>query len=224
MRKIIIGDVHGCADELKLLVEKVGYQQGVDELYQVGDLINRGPDSLGAYLYFKEIGGKAVMGNHEYHLVRHESGEQVHKKWIEDFQAEFGEHYPSYIEDIKTWPFYIDDEDFLLVHAGIVPGVPLEEADKVTMTRIRTWDGTGENIHDKQDPPWYDFYEGDKPVVFGHWAALNGVFTEKVIGLDTGCVYGKKLTALILPERRLVSVNALKAYCPIKTTVLSTTS
>ena len=64
-------------------------------------------------------------------------------------------------------------------------------------------------------PPWFDFYTDDKLVVFGHWAAQEGVVRENAIGLDTGCVYGKKLTALVLPERELVSVKARKQYCEI---------
>ena len=84
-------------------------------------------------------------------------------------------------------------------------------------------------VTDPQNPKilksWFDFYKGKKLVVFGHWAALNGIVKENVIGLDTGCVYGKKLTALVLsdsasspnsPKREIVSVQAKKQYLAIE--------
>ena len=72
---------------------------------------------------------------------------------------------------------------------------------------------------------WFDFYTAKKLIVFGHWAALDGIIKDNVIGLDTGCVYGKKLTALILsdfasspnsPKREIVSVQAKKQYLTIE--------
>ena len=99
-----------------------------------------------------------------------------------------------------------------MVHGGIVPGVALEDSDPYQITSIRTWDGVGSKLSNPDNPPWFDFYHEKKPVIFGHWAALGGIKRHNVIGIDTGCVYGKKLTALILPEAELVSVNAEKVY------------
>ena len=62
------------------------------------------------------------------------------------------------------------------------------------------------------DDPWYESYTGETTVVFGHWARPEPVVRENAIGLDTGCVYGGRLTAVILPERNLVSVPAKRAY------------
>lgn len=62
---------------------------------------------------------------------------------------------------------------------------------------------------------WFEFYRGPKLFVFGHWAQLGGIVRENVVGLDTGCVYGKKLSALILPDREIITVKAKSNYCPI---------
>lgn len=214
-RTIIIGDVHGCLSELNLLLKKVQFQVGEDQLYFTGDLINRGPNSLGVFKRFKELGAVSVLGNHEYWaLKRHvEASKKVPK--INVLQQQFGEHYINFIEDIKRWPLYVETEDFMLVHAGLVPGEHPKESDPFLITSIRTWDGAGNNINSEKDPAWFDFYQENKLVIFGHWARLEGVFMERVIGLDSGCVYGKKLSALILPEKQIVSVDALKIYAPI---------
>ncbi|OGG94056.1 MAG: hypothetical protein A2527_09400 [Candidatus Lambdaproteobacteria bacterium RIFOXYD2_FULL_50_16] len=211
-RTIIIGDVHGCADELAKLVEACGYKKGQDRLLQTGDLINRGPKSFEAWVLAKELGMESVLGNHELHLVRFEAGQPVYKKWIQGIKDQFGKHYPAYLADIRQWPLWIEEEDFLLVHAGLVPGKSLGETDPKQLTSIRTWDGMGSDLDNENNPPWFDFYHQEKLVVFGHWAKLEGVVRPNVIGLDSGCVYGKKLTALILPERELVSVPAARVY------------
>lgn len=216
-RTILVGDVHGCADELALLAQKVGYRPGQDEMILVGDLINRGPDSLGAWRLFKELRARSVLGNHELHLIRDAAGIEVKKRWIEGFKERFGGQFASYLEDIRSWPAYLEREDLLVVHAGLWPGRRPQDTDPGVLTSIRTWDGTGADLQSEANPPWFDFYSGDKLVVFGHWAKLGGVVRPNLVGLDTGCVYGKKLTALVLPEKELVSVEALAVHCPIKT-------
>ena len=111
---------------------------------------------------------------------------------------------------------------FIAVHAGLLPNKKPQQMDLEDLVKIR-------KITDPQNPKilksWFDFYKGKKLVVFGHWAALNGIVKENVIGLDTGCVYGKKLTALVLSDsasspnsskREIVSVQAKKQYLAIE--------
>lgn len=205
-RTIIVGDVHGCSVELKELLEKVSYQKDEDELYFVGDLINRGPNSKGVYELLKESEAISVLGNHEYALLQSENGERPMKDWILQLRTQFGKLYPEFLADLKTWPVYLEKKDFILVHAGLVPDVPLHEADPHALTNIRNFEQT----------PWFDFYHDKKLVVFGHWAQLEGIVRDNIIGLDTGCVYGKKLTAVILPERKLITVNAKEVYKKIQ--------
>ncbi|MDX2470828.1 MAG: metallophosphoesterase [SAR324 cluster bacterium] len=229
MRKVIIGDIHGCITEFKLLLEKVGFQKGIDQLFIVGDLINKGPDSKACFDFFMEMQGTAVLGNHEYHLIRDANGVDVQKKWIGKFKEAWGDAYEPFLKVIQTWPFFHREDDFLMVHAGLAPDLKPEETDPFILTNIRTWGGaegsgfSGEEwakkkdlLWKKSDPPWFDLYKEKEKVIFGHWAALEGVSRKNAIGLDTGCVYGKRLTALVLPEWELVSLEAKEAYCRIK--------
>tara|TARA_R110000868_G_scaffold104087_8_gene286307 strand:+ start:10431 stop:11048 length:618 start_codon:yes stop_codon:yes gene_type:complete len=203
MRTLIIGDVHGCLRELDLLLEKAGYRYGSDQLIFVGDLINKGPNSLGVLQRAYDLKAQVVLGNHEHSLL---------------YKIEQGElpPYPRQLIDwMKTWPTYIETDDFLVVHGGIIPGVHPGDSEIRTLTRIRTWDESTQSHGSKDDPPWFDFYEGKKLVVFGHWAAQGLVWRENAIGLDTGCAYGRKLSCLVLPGKELVQVDALKAYAKI---------
>lgn len=215
-RTLIVGDVHGCPEELAELCQLAQYRPDIDRLIQVGDLINRGPDSLATWKLFKDLRGQAVLGNHELHLIRDADGHQVKKRWIAEFKERFGEHFAAYLTDIKQWPLYIEEEDFLVLHAGLVPGEHPKDSDPRRITSIRTWDEQGQDLQDETNRPWFDYYTGNKLVVFGHWAKLQGVVRENLIGLDTGCVYGKELSGLLLEERVLLSVPAKRAYSPIK--------
>ncbi len=219
MRKVIIGDIHGCITEFKLLLEKVGFRSGVDKLFQVGDLINKGPDSQACFNLFMELKGTAVLGNHEYHLIRDANGAEVSKKWISQFKHHWGDSFEPYLKTIQTWPFFHREEEFLMVHAGLVPDLTPEETDPFILTNIRTWggkwNGKKEELWNNSDPPWFELYKKKEKIIFGHWAALEGINKENVIGLDTGCVYGKRLSAYILPEGDIVSVDAKEPYCLI---------
>jgi diadenosine tetraphosphatase ApaH/serine/threonine PP2A family protein phosphatase len=118
---------------------------------------------------------------------------------------QLGSFYNAAMEFIRTWPLWIDDGDFLVVHAGLDPRIDkIGDQSPHDLMTIR--------IPSESKKPWYDSYAGDQLVVFGHWSQPAPVIRPNAIGLDTGCVYGGKLTALILPERRLVSVSAECAY------------
>ncbi len=213
-RKIIIGDVHGCLPELESLLDKLHYTQATDQLYFVGDLINKGPDSIGVLDLCIQLKAKSVLGNHELSLQYYWQRAIKRRKWVEDFTVILEKQLPEGKEYIQRMPKYIDEE-FTLVHAGVVPNLKLAKTPPFYLTTIRTWDGKGKNLQSPLNPPWFDFYKKDKLIVFGHWAALNGLVRDNCIGLDTGCVYGKQLSALILPERKIVSVDAQETYKPI---------
>ena len=125
--------------------------------------------------------------------------------------------YPSLILGF-SFPHFLEEENFIVVHAGLLPNKKPQQTDLEDLVKIR-------KIADPKNPKilksWFDFYTAKKLIVFGHWAALNGIVRDNAIGLDTGCVYGKKLTALILsdfasspnsPKREIVSVQAKKQY------------
>ena len=98
-------------------------------------------------------------------------------------------------------------QDILIVHAGLQPGVPLEQQTAETMTTIRMVD---------DQVPWASTWPGPARVVFGH-DAIRGLQLQHAYatGLDSGCVYGKQLTGLLLPQNKLVSVQAHKVHCPV---------
>jgi len=213
-RQIIIGDIHGCMEELNLLLRKVQYNNANDELFFVGDLINKGPDSLKVLEFAKHHNVRLVLGNHELGLIRNYQQNST-SKYFQILSKQLGDQLEFWVNWLQMKPRYIEEENFILVHAGLVPHQKLSQTDERFLTSIRTWDGEGKDIKSNAHPAWFDLYTHKKLVVFGHWAQRGLVNKSNVIGLDTGCVYGNKLTALLLPERRLEHVKALKHYCPI---------
>ena len=215
MRKLLVGDVHGCRQELETLLEQARFRPGVDQLWLVGDLINKGPDSQGVVELARRLQAKCVIGNHEYHLIRDARGEDTKRAWVQNFKITWGANFEPFLREVESWPAYIEDEEFFFVHAGLVPGRHPRDTDPYLLTNIRTWDGQGKRLWNHDDPCWFELYAGPKPVVFGHWAALEGVTKPLAFGLDTGCVYGKQLTGLWWDSKEIISVPALQVYSPI---------
>lgn len=212
MRTIIIGDVHGCFDEVQDLLRKTGFTPTKDRLIFVGDLINKGPKSLEVLQFVRSNNYEAVMGNHELGFLKYlETGKTRHL----GFETLAGEMQNA-VEDWAQWiaalPPFIEEKDFLVVHGGLIPGEHPSKSDMNQLARIRTWDGKGLDLNNPNHKPWFEFYTDTKLVVFGHWALRGLVKRPNAIGLDTGCVYGKELSAVILPEKKIVSVKAKKVY------------
>eukprot|EP00571_Detonula_confervacea_P003115 CAMPEP_0172318866 /NCGR_PEP_ID=MMETSP1058-20130122/36065_1 /TAXON_ID=83371 /ORGANISM="Detonula confervacea, Strain CCMP 353" /LENGTH=1029 /DNA_ID=CAMNT_0013033787 /DNA_START=371 /DNA_END=3460 /DNA_ORIENTATION=- len=216
-RVIAIGDVHGCIDELKALLKKCDYHPG-DAIVFLGDLVCKGPDSLSVVQMAREVGAIGVRGNHDFEVVR---WHQAIKSGA-DPPVIGSEHY--YVAsalntaDLKwmySLPWFISSSHLnaLFVHAGFVSGIRLAKQNPRLMMNMRSIlpDGT---VTSKffNNWPWARLWDGPQTVFFGHDADRGLQQYEHAIGLDTGCVYGGKLTACILPERRLVSVNAKREY------------
>lgn len=208
-RTLYIGDVHGCADELEAIVDKFGFVRGSDTLYQTGDIINKGPDMMRALKFVVDNGILTVRGNHEEHLIR--SMETPPSQWSEKQKKRFA-RLPLedwiYIRDIvKDWPLWRDTPHALLVHAGLEPGkTRLEDMSPEVLLSIRKWN----------DEPWYKQVTWPKTVVFGHWAKKGFVHRPGFIGLDSGCVYGKCLTAWCPEEDKFYEIPARSEYTPVK--------
>ncbi|OGR59621.1 MAG: hypothetical protein A2X36_05395 [Elusimicrobia bacterium GWA2_69_24] len=205
-RTIIIGDVHGCWRELQILLRKVR-PAPEDLLISVGDLICKGPDTRGVLDWAMRCRNlQCVLGNHEYRFLKHWKKGLTPDEKLYDLEAahQMGRKYETYMRFIDTWPTLLMYRDLVVVHAGFDPRTPLLEQPTSELVNIRRI-GKGET-------PWYERYRGSRLAVFGHWVLRKPVLRGNAIGLDTGCVYGGSLTALILPERRLVSVRARRAY------------
>lgn len=122
----------------------------------------------------------------------------------------------QHVDWIEKLPYWLDLEDILMVHAGLIPGQDhLEEMNSRILTTIRTWDGDGADLKNPDNPSWFELVSWPKPIVFGHWAQKGLVDQPLFKGLDTGCVYGKKLTAWCIENDQFYQVQAQKVYCAI---------
>ena len=218
-RVIAIGDVHGCIDELQDLLRECNYRPG-DIVVFLGDLVSKGPDSLSVVQMAREIGAIGVRGNHDFEVVR---WHQAIKSGVD--APSFGsEHFhianclsKADMKWMYSLPWYISSPDLgaLFVHAGFVSGIRLGKQNPRLMMNMRSIlpDGT---VTSKffNNWPWARLWDGPQTVLFGHDADRGLQQYEHAIGLDTGCVYGGRLTACILEgnEKRLISVNAKREY------------
>lgn len=212
MRTIIIGDVHGCRIELEALLDTVAFASG-DRLVFVGDLVARGPDSLGVLDVVRRTGAIVVRGNHEQKLL---DWRRDRTAWIRGEAAPsspIGRMHRDIARSLRPvdWTLLgtsplslaLPEHGALVVHAGLVPGLALEAQSPQTLMRIRTVRvagprGTSEN------KLWGACHAGPPQVIFGHNAAPGLQLHPWATGLDTGCVYGGRLTAMVLAEGQRV--------------------
>jgi len=115
----------------------------------------------------------------------------------------------TFLPFLNKLPFTIDLGSHLVVHAGLRPDVELYSQTTEDMTLLRT---LGKDRESHGGTPWYEVYDGEKVVLFGHWPSPEPRRGPKAIGLDTGCVYGFNLTAYIIEEDRFVTTQAHRAY------------
>jgi len=205
-RTVIIGDVHGCRMELEALLDRIHFGSG-DRLVFVGDLIARGPDSLGVLDIARRTGAVIVRGNHEQKLLdwrlARRVGEDVAlgRTHMEVARAMRDVDW-TLLETSPLW-FDLREHGARVVHAGVLPGVPMEEQNPHTLMHIRTCGVRGDVTKKKvraHGIPWAVLYAGAPQIVFGHNALAGLQIHPWATGLDTGCVYGGRLTALVLHE------------------------
>lgn len=181
---LIIGDVHGCADELGEMLQQVQPLRVI----LLGDLFTRGPDPLGVWTLIEAYNAEAVLGNHDVDVLR---------------GCKPAKRLPTRaLEWLAARPLWIEEDRWIAVHAGIHPK-GLDKTSKRLATGQRTLKGT----------PWYKRYRGDKLVVHGHVAARK-VRDRRPhsLGLDTGCVRGGQLTGWIAEKNKIVTVPALRDW------------
>jgi len=204
MRRIFVGDIQGCLAPLESLLEATGFQPGIDVLHPLGDMVNKGPDSHGVLRLLIELDAKPVIGNHDLKWLKLTKSKdpvvKQQKKWL------------------RSQPAVRLFDDVIAVHAGLHPRWTEKDlanlSDKQTSfaVTVRYCDPDGNKPPQdwpQPDPPyrpWHHYYHGDRRVLFGHWARQGLYVTDKVIGLDTGCVYGGQLSAWIAEEDRIVHV------------------
>lgn len=218
-RTLIVGDVHGCLRELDTLLSRFERGPG-DQVVFVGDLVAKGPDSKGVVARARALGAQAVRGNHdERFLAWHRAVQEGRPP--PDLGAAARAACETLNDEEWAWlaslPYVLrlPEHGVLVVHAGLVPGRPLEAQEPEHLLHMRSIrpDGTVSSRVD-DGVPWASRWSGPQEVVFGH-DALRGLQRHAhAIGLDTGCVYGGRLTGYVLPDRALMAVPAERVWSP----------
>lgn len=214
---LVVGDVHGCYDELVELLDACNGRDPNVCLVFVGDLMNKGPESAEVVKLVRELGAYSVRGNHD------EVSLSMHAQYstlAPPLQREFQWLHQLSEEDLEwahslPYTITIPSKKIIVAHAGLVPGVDLVEQDPNLLLHIRNvwkdkdskWVGTKTAV--EGSVPWGSVWTGPEVVYFGHDARKGFQSHPYAIGLDTGCVYGGKLTGVFpFEENRLVQVTA----------------
>jgi serine/threonine protein phosphatase 1 len=211
-RTIVVGDIHGCFDELQALLEKTAFTAD-DRVISVGDLITKGPKNREVLdLFMTDKRFSAVIGNHDLALRRRWNGEKFKLKPSQKpTHKELKKEKEKYLPFLNNLPFVIELDSHLIVHAGLRPNVALYSQTTDDLTELRS---LGPDRTKRDGTAWYDEYDGEKMVLFGHWPAEEPRRGRNALGLDTGCVYGHRLTAYIIESGKVESVRARKVYDP----------
>ncbi len=231
----LIGDIHGCFDELYQLVLKLGYKIHFDQKYTVshpqkrklifvGDLVDRGPKTPEVLRFVMDIvshgSGFCVIGNHDDKLKRKLQGRDVKithglAESLEQLSLEtstFKESIISFIEGLPSH-YLFDNCKLAVAHAGLK-----KEYFGKSFPKVRAYCMYGE-VTGKTDElglplrgAWQEEYRGETLIVYGHTPISKPAWVNNTINIDTGCVFGGQLTALRYPERELIFVEAAKKY------------
>lgn len=257
-----IGDIQGCYDPFRHLLDEIEFDPDQDVLWLTGDLVNRGPKSLKTLRFVRSLGESAVtvLGNHDLHLLALATGTIAYNSRFATLRkvldaADLGEH----VDWLRSRPLAHHDEsiDTLMVHAGVWPtwtaAKTVKRAAEVEavlrspkyttllkkmygntprgwsgelrgyerlrfiincLTRMRMISAASMRMNfsfsgspyraRKNLQPWFDFeslaWDGTR-IVFGHWSALGFIVLPDLISLDTGCVWGRQLTAVRLDKK-----------------------
>jgi len=264
MATYAVGDIQGCFASFQHLLQEIGFNPQADRLWLVGDLINRGPDSLAVLRWVQrhESSVVTVLGNHDLHtLALAEGFVEMHRN--DTLQELFGApDADELLQWLRRQHMAYAEGEYLMVHAGVLPqwdaaqtltlaaeveavlrgqdyryflshmygnhpnhwqddlrGMSRLRVITNALTRLRVCSLAGEmNFRFKgevQDVPpgelpWFEVpgrKSADSVLIFGHWSALGLMLRDKVIALDSGCLWGKQLTALCLEDRRVFQVS-----------------
>jgi serine/threonine protein phosphatase 1 len=221
VRQLVVGDIHGCFDELQDLLDKVGLGEN-DEIIAAGDLLDRGPQNAAVAEFFapdnaaRGVRARAVMGNHERKLIDFHRGtlrapalaQRITRRQLGE------ERFSRVCRDLEHLPLSLVLDAAIVVHGFFEPGVPLERQREDMLLGRRS---ASRYLVERYRDPWYQHYDGDRPLVVGHlqygdvrhspfvWRSRSAG-EPRVFCIDTGCVIGGRLTGLVLPDFTLVSV------------------
>lgn len=193
-RTLFIGDVHACADELEALLG----QAAADRVILLGDVFNKGPKPDETWALVQSVGAESVLGNHDLRVIeRADAGEQLAP--------------PEAVAWLRSLPLFIQGPGWIAVHGGIDPLGGVDQTSAAQAVNMRRWPQA-----DPEADFWWRQYQGQELVLYGH-DAVRGLqdHRPRTLGLDTGCVYGGRLTGYLLEADTLISVPAREAHQPI---------
>ena len=266
MATYAIGDLQGCFKSLEALLKKIDFSESRDTLWFVGDLVNRGPQSLECLRFVKDLGAAAhcVLGNHDIFLIlcAHQTKSPQKGDTIADVLN--APDCAELIAWLQKQPLLFENEDFAMVHAGLLPTWNLTEArararavenalqnDPAFLKHV--WGSDADTDSDALDAygklrfsvnvftrmrflkkanggldfdfkgeipdappeliPWfYNRKPDEKTLITGHWSALGLQLTPRWIALDTGCLWGRTLTAIRLPDRSVFQTPCQETF------------
>ena len=213
-RTIVIGDLHGCHDEAVELLDRLAVTSN-DRVVFVGDLVDRGPQRRECVEL--AMRHESVLGNHEAKhlrqrlrpLVTLRPDHAATRRVLEAAHFDYFARLPHYIR--------LPEHDAVVVHAGVLPGIPIEAQRPQTLLHAQCIRPPAKSSHwPSKAPPghtfWTNHWTGPERVIFGHTVLDRPLVSDFAVGIDTGCVHGGMLTAVILPDWRLVSVPARRAH------------
>lgn len=263
MSTYAIGDVQGCFRELEQLIDAIGFDRRRDRLWFVGDLVNRGPQSLAVLRFVKDLGNSAitVLGNHDLHLLTFAAGLAQPRDDDTLGQVLAAPDRHELVEWLRGLPMMHVDGEYVLVHAGLLPRWSVDRAHELAgeveaalrgpqhrgflrelygskperwdealqgpdrlrvivnaMTRMRFCSEDGvmdfKTKGEAADAPpgympWFDVpgrRSASHTVICGHWSALGLRVAPRLLALDSGCVWGGRLTAVRLEDRAVTQV------------------
>ncbi len=263
MATYAIGDIQGCLTPFKRLLDQISFDLRTDQLWLVGDLVNRGPDSLPLLRFVRSLGGAVhiVLGNHDLFLLA--AAEDIATVRLKDTIHDVLEAKDrgELIAWLRRQPLHYREGSFLMIHAGLLPQWTIDESVNFAreveamlagpdyraflhrlfhgpapqwdssltglerlvsttrvLTRLRTCTPTGEMSEFSGPPeqapagylPWFHIphrRHTDITIICGHWAALGLHLEPGLLAIDSGCVWGRKLTAIRLEDRAVFQVS-----------------
>ena len=200
----VIGDIHGCLEKLRALMDKIPINYSSDQLIFIGDYIDRGPSSLEVVDYLIDLRRRLpdtifLKGNHEDMLENYLDGSDRFTYLLNGGQRTLDAYlnrpnnpggFPvpaAHLEFFNALQLYYQTDDYIFVHAGLRKKVALESQEKMDLLWIR-------------DEFLYTDFDFGKRVIFGHTPFKEPLVQANKIGIDTGAVYGNRLTCVQLPE------------------------
>ncbi len=209
MNKLIIyGDIHGCYDELFSLRNKINPQEDDIEVC-VGDIITKGKHSIKTLDFIIANNIKSVLGNHEDKIIRYLNHQKSNKKnpiqLDNDEQSIVDNLSQKHIEFLQNMPLFLRFGEITVVHGGLQNYMNLDDLSKKDyqkILRMRYLDQNGNYLtlgqEDDNSVFWADIYDGNQGfIIYGHQWSQEIRKSKFALGIDTGCVYGNKLTALV---------------------------